>query len=60
MGGSQPDWYRAMRACRYAGTDFCKAYGIRYSVFVEQWALIAESAEIEAQNTANERAAKGD
>ena len=56
MGGGQPDWYKAMRACRYVGVDFCNAYGIQYSVFVEQWALTADSAEIEAQNTAADRA----
>lgn len=39
-----------MRACRYTGSDFCKAYGINYSVFVERWATIAENAEVEAHN----------
>ncbi len=38
-----------MRACRYLNQDFCAAHGIPYSPVVEQWALIAEAAEQEAE-----------
>lgn len=38
-----------MRACRYVGTDFCRAHGITYGPIVEQWALIAEAVEAEAE-----------
>ena len=51
-----PEWFLAMRACRYLGTDFCRAHGISYSGYVQQWANVAEAAEIEAQHLAMERA----
>ena len=38
-----------MRATRYLGIDFCHAHGIPFSPIVEEWALIAEAAEHEAE-----------
>ena len=38
-----------MRACRYAGVDFCRAHGFAWGPVVEAWALCAEAAEQEAE-----------
>jgi hypothetical protein len=38
-----------MRACRYAGVDFCAAHGLSWGPIVEAWALAAEAAEGEAE-----------
>lgn len=38
-----------MRACRYLNQDFCRSHGIAYGPIVEQWALIAEAVEAEAE-----------
>lgn len=45
-----------MRACRYAGVDFCAAHGLSWGPIVEAWALCAESAEQEAEAEAMKRA----
>lgn len=57
-GGHAPDWYLAMRACKWAGEPFCAAHGIAWSPIVEGWALIAESAEHEAEAELHKRAHK--
>lgn len=51
-----PDWYVAMRACRYVGEPFCGANRIAYGPIVEAWALAAESAEHEAEAELHRRA----
>lgn len=45
-----------MRACRYLNEPFCQALGIEFSPIVEEWALIAESAENEAEAEMTKRA----
>lgn len=47
-----------MRACRYAGVDFCAAHGLAWGPVVEAWALAAESAEHEAEAELMRRASK--
>ncbi len=55
-GAAPPSWYPAIRACRYAGVDFCTAYGIPWSPIVRDWMLTAESAENEAEHELMKRA----
>jgi hypothetical protein len=53
-----PDWYIAMRAARYVNVPFHEAEGIAYGPVVRTWALIAESAEHEAEAILTRRAQK--
>lgn len=48
-----------MRSCRYLHKDFCQTLGISFSIFVEQWSLIAEWCEGSAQAYVNKQAVEG-
>jgi hypothetical protein len=45
-----------MRSCRYLGQDFCAAYGLQFSIYVQRWSLMAESAEHGAEAELTKRA----
>lgn len=53
-----PDWYVAMHAAKYLGVPFHIAEGIPYGPIVRGWALVAMSAENEAEKILIKRAQK--
>lgn len=48
-GGAIPDWYLPIRAAKYGGVPVTQALGCAWSPIVEEWCLIAEAAEREAE-----------
>ena len=44
-----PDWYPPIRAARYGGVPVTVALGCAWSPIVQEWCLIAEAAEMEAE-----------
>ena len=44
-----PDWYLPIRAAKYGGVPVTTALGCDWSPIVEEWCLIAEAAEHEAE-----------
>lgn len=47
--GRCPDWYPPIRAARYAGIPVDVALGVAWSPIVQEWCLIAQAAENEAE-----------
>ena len=48
--GEVPDRYPAIRAARYGGVPVTDALGIGWCPIVQEWCLIAEAAEQEAES----------
>lgn len=48
-GGYCPDWYLAIRAAKYGNEKVSEALGIPWSPLLQDWCLIAEAAEHEAE-----------
>lgn len=53
-----PDWYDPIRAARYGGVPVTAALGCDWCPVIEQWCLIAEAAEQEAEAALIEQARK--
>lgn len=57
-GGEIPDWYPPIRAARYGGVPVTVALGCEWNPVVQEWCLIAEAAELEAEAALAKEAAK--
>ena len=57
-GGEIPDWYPPIRAARYGLVPLTEALGVPWSPIIQEWCLIAEAAELEAEAALAKEAAK--